>query len=470
MRIRLFLAFTLVALVSVLTVFLIARQGTVSEVNAFMLRGGMVGLTELVDALEQHYAENGSWQGVASLLREPGGMGGMGWGHGQGMMNGRGQALSDGMIDQRLRVADLDGRVIADTSSPEAGGILSDAQLGQAIELKSGMRTVGYLLPEGGMVMTSGDEQQLLQRLNSAALTAALIAIALALVLSLILSYTLLKPVQALTRAASHLAQGDLSQRVETSSPGEFGELGRTFNLMAGSLQQAQDSRRAMTADIAHELRTPLAVQRAHLEALQDGVYELTPANLDPVLAQNMLLTRLVEDLRTLALAEAGQLKLELVPTDLAALTTRVVDRFQPQALQKEINLQVDIQSGAEIERTPVDPTRVEQILGNLISNALRHTPQGGRVDITLHQAEKALEIRVHDSGPGIPGDALPYIFERFYRAGRSRTRSEGGSGLGLSIARQLAVAHGGSLTAANHPQGGAIFTLTLPIVGTLRS
>jgi len=240
--------------------------------------------------------------------------------------------------------------------------------------------------------------------------------------------------------------------------------LGRSFNQMAESLQQAQASRRAMTADIAHELRTPLSVQRAHLEAIQDGVYPLTVENLAPILEQNYLLTRLVEDLRTLALAEAGQLTLERKPTDFVELVQRNVERFAPQAAAHQVAISLEGTAAlSEKLILSLDSARVEQILGNLLTNALRYTQSGGRIGLTLHREEHQVRLEVLDSGPGIPEESLPHIFERFYRADRSRSRSEGGSGLGLSIARQLAQAHGGALTAENAKDGGALFILTLP-------
>jgi signal transduction histidine kinase len=221
-----------------------------------------------------------------------------------------------------------------------------------------------------------------------------------------------------------------------------------------------------MTADIAHELRNPLAVQRANLEALQDGVYPLTPANLQPVLEQNLLLSHLVDDLRTLALAESGQLKMEFTPTDLPDLAQRVVDRFEPQANANHITVQIslDIDPQNPLPLLNVDPMRIEQILNNLLSNALRYTPQGGQIMMAISQTRQNVLLTVHDSGTGIPTEALPHIFERFYRIDRSRSRSEGGSGLGLAIARELAEAQSGTLTASNHPKGGAVFTLTLPL------
>ena len=200
---------------------------------------------------------------------------------------------------------------------------------------------VGYLLAEGGVGANQVAERFLVNRLSSAAITAGLIAGGLALLLALFLTYSLMRPVRDLTRAARRLGTGDLTQRVKVNGNDELAVLGNAFNHMADSLQQAQESRRSMTADIAHELRNPLAVQRANLEALQDGIYPLSAQALEPVLEQNLLLTRLVDDLRTLALAETGQLKLERQPTDLGGLVERLVERFKPQAAQRQVTLRI---------------------------------------------------------------------------------------------------------------------------------
>lgn len=216
-----------------------------------------------------------------------------------------------------------------------------------------------------------------------------------------------------------------------------------------------------MTADIAHELRTPLAVQRAQLEALQDGVYPASDENITSILEQNVLLTRLVEDLRTLAMVDAGKLQLEMAPTDLSALVKRIVHRFKSQADEKRIDLHYSVVGECfEIE---IDPGRVEQIVGNLISNALRYTPDLSWVKIKLACSPDKQVLTVQDNGPGIPSESTELVFKRFYRVDQSRSRAEGGTGLGLAIARQLAEAQGGELTVNNHPDGGAIFQLTFP-------
>jgi signal transduction histidine kinase len=447
MRLKLFLSFTLIVLIAVSLVAIIARMGAVNEVRSFVFRGGMVGLSDLATSLENYYRTHGSWNGVQSIFVSPRiGPNGMG-----------------GMMNQRLLLADTSGVIVADTQGVEVGRKLTSSELSASIHLDVGRNAVGYLFAVGGMGFTAGNEQFLLGRLNRGVLLAGLVAGALALILALGLAYTLLRPVHALTYAAQKLAEGDLSQRVDVHGKDEMATLGHTFNQMADSLQQAEEARRAMTADIAHELRTPLAVQRANLEALQDGVYPLTADNLAPVIEQNHLLTHLVEDLRTLALADAGQIVLERTPTDLASLVGQVVERFLPQALTQQVKLVVQPPPTAFPE-VLLDPIRLEQILTNLLSNAMRYTPAGGQVELTLASMPSSVLVRVHDSGSGIPPESLPYIFGRFYRVDKARNRSEGGSGLGLAIARQLARAHGGDLTVVNHPAGGAEFTLTLPV------
>ncbi len=218
-----------------------------------------------------------------------------------------------------------------------------------------------------------------------------------------------------------------------------------------------------MTADIAHELRTPLAIQRAILEAIQDGVYPLDNEQIQHVYEQNQSLTRLVDDLRTLALADAGELKLEKVETDIHGLVERAFARFQPQAAQKNIQLKLEPGIEQQVRRIEIDPFRIEQIMNNLISNALRYSPSGSTVTGTIDGQGNDVTISIRDQGEGIPRDEIDHIFERFYRADHSRSREEGGTGLGLAIARQLARAHNGDLTVRNHPEGGAEFILQLP-------
>jgi two-component system OmpR family sensor kinase/two-component system sensor histidine kinase BaeS len=444
----LILAFMLVAAVAILSVTLVARWGAQREVRAFMVHGSMAELEGLAADLETYYAANGSWRGVQAVL---GGAGTQG--RGRGMMGGAGMMSGA----QTLRVSDAAGRAVA------ALGIglvdLSAAERAAAVPLVVDGQRVGYLLAEGGIAVTTG-EGQLVSRLTQAALVGGALAGALALGLALLLAARLTRPLEALASAAARLGGGDLSPRVAPQGGAEIAAVGQAFNQMADSLQALEQSRRALTADIAHELRTPLAVQRAALEALQDGVYPLSAENLQPVLDANLLLTRLVQDLGTLALADAGQLALDRAPVSLPALVRRVLEGFGPPAAAAGVTLELE---AAALPPLLLDEGRITQILTNLIANALRYTPSGGVIRLTLGRAAAAIQLAVADSGPGIAPDALPHLFERFYRGDSGRSRAEGGTGLGLAIARRLAEAHGGTLTAANRSSGGAVFILTLP-------
>ncbi len=453
MRMRLILAFVLVTLVPVVAITLFARLNVEQQVQNYMTSGGMVGLDVLVDSLKDFYASHQSWQGAESLLRSVHGGGGRGMGMG-------------GMMNQRLRLIDASGVLVYDTAGVQsAGETISAKELQDAVYIKNGRgKLIGYLWAEGGLGANSNAGQRLIQRLNNVTLLAGAVALAIALVLALLMGSWLASPLQRLELAARRMADGDLSQRVAVKGHDELATLAQSFNHMAASLQESEGRRQTMTADIAHELRTPLAVQRAQLEAMQDGIYAMTPENLQIALDQNSTLSRLVEDLRTLALADARELQLERVPVDLRQLAADVLARFQPAALERSIGLVLNIDSGQACPRVLGDALRIEQILNNLLANALRHTPENGEVQLSITCGDRAAQLSIHDSGAGIAAEALPHLFERFYRVDRARSRGQGGTGLGLAIARQLAELMGGTLTADNHVLGGAVFTLRLPL------
>ena len=230
---------------------------------------------------------------------------------------------------------------------------------------------------------------------------------------------------------------------------------------MATSLQDVEKQRRAMTADIAHELRTPLAVQQANLEALQDGIYPLTQDAITPIIEQNKLLTRLVDDLRTIAMADSGELSLNLRPVDLNLLTQTIIQRFETTLAAANIKVRLVSQENAAL--VSADPERIEQILHNLLQNAQRYSKPNTSITVSIVDEQGNIKLSIRDQGPGIPEEYIDKVFERFYRVDKSRGREHGGTGLGLAIARKLAEVHNGTLTAENHPDGGAIFTLSLP-------
>jgi two-component system sensor histidine kinase BaeS len=230
---------------------------------------------------------------------------------------------------------------------------------------------------------------------------------------------------------------------------------------MAADLARAEEARRQQTADIAHELRTPLTVIQGQLEALADGIFPADAEHLEPVLEQTRLLNRLVEDLRTLSLADAGQLALSSVPVDVGEWVGGVVAGFRAVAAGRDVTLNLEVGDG--LPEVKVDPGRMAQVVGNLLDNALRHTPEGGQIAVRAARRGGDVVITVADTGPGVPPEHLPHLFERFWRGEPSRSRRTGGSGLGLAIARRIVEAHDGRIWAENIPTGGLRVGFFLP-------
>jgi two-component system, OmpR family, sensor histidine kinase BaeS len=288
-----------------------------------------------------------------------------------------------------------------------------------------------------------------LSSVNRSIILSVIVASGAALLLGWALFAQITAPLRRLKTAASAISQHDLSQRVVVNSHDELGDLSQAFNQMAQSLEKAEGQRRRMMADIAHELRTPLSVIQANLEGMLDGVLPLDAGQVIALHEETLLLNRLVSDLRLLSLAEAGELALERQETDLGDLLHRVVERLGGQARQKGIVLEAEISDN--LPKVWIDPGRITQVLDNLISNSLRYTPKDGRITIRsgiVQNHPGLVEVSVTDTGSGIEPEALPYIFDRFYRADGSRTRSSGGSGLGLAIVKQLVEAQGGGVEA----------------------
>jgi len=267
-------------------------------------------------------------------------------------------------------------------------------------------------------------------------------------------------PLDDLVAAADRVAEGDYSTRLAEKGPRAVRSLARTFNHMASRLQQTDQQRRDLLADVTHELRTPLTVAQGTLEGMLDGVYPADEARLKSVLEETQILARLVDDLRTLALSESGALQLRREPTDLAVLINESAAAFRAQADGKGVSLKVDLDG--DLPLLDLDPERMRQVLSNLITNALRYTPAGGTIDVlgrVVDGKEHQVEIVVRDSGAGIPAEDLPHVFERYYKS-----RDSGGMGLGLAIARRLVELHGGTLAAESAPGQGTTMRVRLPV------
>lgn len=467
LRVQLTLAFALVALLSVAAAALLANRQTRADFRGFLAQS-QVQESGLIADLAAHYAEHGSWEGVTTVFAERGGPGGLG--AGRGMMRGA----------PTLVLADRDGTVVyRSTGEPE--GRLTPQDRAAAVPVIVDGATAGLLVvrPAGQAGLTAAAERFLAQ-VNQALIQAGLVGMTLGALLGLALARALVAPLDRLAVAARRLAQGDLQQRLPVSGPAETAEAARAFNEMASALERAEAQRRRMVADIAHELRTPLSVIQGNLQAILDDVYPLEKGEVQTILDETLLLTRLVDDLRELALAEAGQLRIEPRAIDIAALLAQSATAFQGLAAEKGVALEVDAPAG--LPPVWADPDRAGQVLQNLLANALRHTPAGGSVSVLVWPSADprtpaaarsgpapAVVILVRDTGPGIaPGD-LQHVFERFWRADRARTRGQGGAGLGLAIARQLVQAQGGQIGVQSSIGQGSCFWFTLPIVVSAR-
>ncbi|MCB2202593.1 HAMP domain-containing histidine kinase [bacterium] len=353
------------------------------------------------------------------------------------------------------------GILVGDDEHP-TGSFLTANEIKAATKITFEGRTIAYLVTINPPIVPNPQETLYIERTNKAMLYAGLVAVVVAVVTGLLFTSTLLKPLSSLSMAISKMEQGELAQEVPKSSNDELGSVIDGFNQMSTALAAANARRDQMTADIAHELRSPLTVINGYLEAMQDGSLDATAERLSFIQDEVNQLNRLVTDLRTLALADAGQLKIQKDILVVKALFSHLNDAYTLQAKSKQINLSFV----AEPENLIInaDEGRINQILSNLLNNALRHTPRGGSITVTASMEPSGAIITVEDTGEGIPATDLPLLFDRFYRTDPSRQATEGESGLGLSIVKALVEAHGGEIIVTSRMDVGTIFTITLPM------
>lgn len=457
LRVRLLLAFILVLVVSLGGMSLFASRSTSTEFHGFMEGRAEMGYRRFQVVLGTYYAQNQSWAGVQQLVAQ----------------------MAD-VTGDHLVLADNQGTIVGDSEGRLVGRPAGRWQPTVTIAYQ-GLQVGSVYLNPGPSTEATG-ETAFLSSVNRSLLLSAGAAALLALVLTVILSRRILGPVEALTQAARAMERGDLGQRVQFQSSDEVGELARAFNSMAGSLARNEELRRSMVSDVAHELRNPLFSIRGQVEAIQDELLVPDARTMGSIHEDLMLLSRLVDDLQELAMAEAGKLKLDKSATDLAEVVRRALRTAEPEATAKGLAL-LDVLP-EELPAVDIDPGRIGQVLQNLLRNALAHTPEGGTVRVsaashepsvpsTQHSAPHAqhsapavsiVQVSVSDTGAGISPEHLPHIFERFYRVDPSRSRSTGGSGIGLAIARQLVEAHGGKIWAESEPGKGSVFHFTLPV------
>ena len=413
-------------------------------------------MQRIVPILASYYEANQSWRDVEQLLI------GRRQGMGPGMMGQGSQGMGTGM---RLLLLDSQGLVVLDTQDVWTGRPAPSGLWESATPIVVQGQEVGRLA--SGSALNEAQARTVLERTFLSSMfwvlvVAGIVGGAAAAAVAAILALQITAPARELKTAARRVAAGDLAQRVAVHSDDELGEVGTAFNEMATALARQEDLRRQLVADVAHELRTPLAVMRVELESLQDGLTKPTPEVVASLGEEVGLLSRLVEDLRLLSLMDAGQLSLQLQPVAPAEAVPRVLQQVSATAERKGVALRADLP--ADLPAVRADPDRLQQILLNLLNNALRHMPAGGTVRLSALAEGTALHVQVADTGEGIAAEDLPHVFDRFYRADASRSRATGGTGLGLSIARGLVEAMGGRIWVESSPGQGAAVHFTLPI------
>jgi two-component system sensor histidine kinase BaeS len=446
---KLGLSFAIVILLTVALVYFLTAQSITRRFDDYRQENREVFGETLASQLAWYYGNFGSWVGVYNLLYRV-----VPIQIGDELYEGRVLSLGG-----RFSLANEEGRVFLTTEYDEFSKALTEEETNAGIAIVVDGARVGTLqLLEVGSNLDPR-EREFLASAKQSALIGGGLATGLALILSVFLIMQILSPLKKLTRATERIAHGDLPASVRFKARDEFGQLGDSFNHMIESLRRSETLRQTMTADIAHELRTPVMIIQGTLEALLDGVYEPTGETIAPIYEETLHLGRLIDDLRDLALAEAGELHLEKEWVDLEALTRQVAETA---TTLTEASPAVHIRADSALPSVKADPKRLRQVLANLLSNALRYTPVDGNIQITLRRVGQEVELRISDTGRGIAEEDRPHLFERFYRGDPARNRG-GGSGLGLAIVKQWIEAHGGRIWVENGPGGGAQFTLRLP-------
>jgi len=447
LSLKLILAFLAVVLVAVALVAVIASQTTAKEFSDFIFDQYQEGT---ISQLEEYYRSHGEWTGVDAEVSLPG------------------RLPLDGHIPPGARerggitITDVSGKIIIAGSGYQLGDTISQAEFADASPITVDGQTVGWILSIRLEFGRGPSEALFLNRINQTLIFSAIGALFVALVLGIFLARTLTRPLRELTAATRAVAEGDLGLTVPVRSRDELGELTASFNRMSEELARSTNIRRQMTADIAHELRTPISIILGHADAVHDRVLPPTQETFDIIRDEACRLERLVEDLRTLSRADAGELALTRRPIPPATLLEDAAAAYHPLALERGIEVRREI--APDLPEVDVDPDRMAQVLGNLLSNALRYTLEGGSVTLAASLLEYEVEIRIQDTGPGIRAEDIQHVFDRFYRADKSRQRDSGGLGLGLAIAKSIVENHGGRIWAESPDDSGTTFVITLPI------
>jgi signal transduction histidine kinase len=429
-----------VILVTIGTVFFFINQATQNEIRRFGEHIEQMRVGRMKVELSRYYLRQGDWKGIQPFVEQ--------WGN---------------LYEQRIMLTDADGFVVADSYRELLGELYAPDSPGRLLSLPWQADAIAtlYVSPESPPELGLTSLQIVFRTIGLFFLWGGLFAVVIALLITFILSRRILAPVKALTSAAECLGRGDFSQRVRVQDKSELGELANTFNSMASDLERAEQLRQNMVADVAHEMRTPLSNIKGYIEAVRDGVMPPDADTVHSLYEEATLLSRLIDDLQDLSLAEAGELKLFYQVEDPAELIKQTIAAVEAKAITKGVSVSINLPDKLPLAK--IDSGRISQVLRNLLENAAAHTTEGDTITFSATQVDDYLEVSVSDAGEGISAEDLPNIFERFYRVDKSRARATGGTGLGLTIAKRLVEAHGGEIKAQSELGKGSRFSFTIP-------
>ena len=442
--VRLLLAFLAISMLSVILIVLSARFLTEREFRSYLFTQNR---NSIVSALADYYGKNGTWDGIDMALQAPG-------------LTPPPRLFSGG--GRFFSLVDGTNHVVLAGIGDNVGDLLPQSDIQHGIPIKVNGKVVGTMITRQPSINVNPAEKDFLNHVMQVYLLSALGVIVVGLLLAFLLSRTLMRPIRELTAATHAISAGELKQDVPVRSRDELGELAASFNRMNAALVRSTELRRQMTADIAHELRTPVSVIMGHAEAVHDGVMEPSLESFEIIRDEVERLDSLIEDLRTLSRADAGELPIEFQPVSVGKLLEKVQTMHKQHADRKKITFDLQLQAG--LPEISADPGRLVQVFSNLVDNALLYTPEGGHILISAQVVDDGVEVRVQDSGPGIAQDELGRVFERFYRSDPSRQRNAGGSGLGLAIAKSIVEKHNGRIWAESKPGEGATIVIHLPV------
>jgi signal transduction histidine kinase len=458
---KMVLAFLLVAITTAGLVALFIRMTSADRLASLILDQQRAGLKS---SLANYYAAQNSWSGIAQNWGEirshtaatvfpasPDRPANTDRGGGPGTDRRR----FFGLIDAQGTVL-----VQIDSNFPE-GSTMPPETMRTAEAVQSNGKTVGYIISRPFPLLFNPEEALFLRRTTEALLFAVIGAMLVAFIIGAILARTLIRPVRSLTQAADAMASGHLGQQVQVKSKDEIGQLANAFNAMSQQVARSNQLRQQMTADIAHDLRTPLTVIGGYVESMRDGVLQATPERLSLIYTEIERLQNLVGDLKMLSQADAGELALHKQWLDPQALLVRAAAPFQHRAEKQNIQLTVD--APTDLPEIHVDEARMMQVFSNLLTNAMRYTPEGGTIQLAAKTIDGKVELQVVDNGTGIQAEDMPYIFDRFYRADKSRTTDGGESGLGLAIVKALVEVQGGTVRAQSTQGQGTTILVDFP-------